>query len=343
MTKYRLLVIGAGLWGKQWIRTVQDHPNLELSAVVARTESSCKSVASTFNIDRASCLTDLGKALEKSATDIVTIVSPAENHLEHVTAALKAGCHVICEKPLANTWDAAREIAHVVRAHPDRKFMVAQTRRFSDPIQTIRDAIVGGMLGKVDAIAFDHRVNFTGGGWRQEMDFPVLEDMISHHLDAIRYITGEEPVSVYVEGWNPPWSQFTGRASNHVLATMTGGSHVTYFGTYAGRGQLNSYDGVLKAIGEKGSIELVDPETLLFYPYTGAEQGPSPSKRVPIIPLQHREIEGVIEHFLEALAKGTEPACGIDDNLRTFAFNWAVLQSCRTGQRVDVQRMLSEL
>ena len=340
MKTYRVLVIGAGFWGKRWIQAVQAHSNLELCAVVARSESSCEAVASAFSVERGNCLTDLRKALGQSAAEIVAIVSPAANHVEHVTAAMQAGCHVICEKPLADTWDAARQIASAVHAHSNQRFMVSQTRRFSDQIQTIRDAIVGGMLGKVDAIAFDHRVNFTGGGWRQEMDLPVLEDMISHHLDALRYITGEEPVSVYVEAWNPPWSQFRGRASNHMLVTMTGGIHVTYFGTWTGRGQLNSYDGLLKVMGEKGALDLVDPQTLMFYPYTGAEQGPSPSERVPIVSLQYREIDGVIENFLNALESGSEPACGIDDNLRTFAFNWAVLQSCRTGQRIDVQRML---
>ena len=337
MGTYRVIVVGVGMWGMKWIEEIRVHHRLRLAGIVAKTEESVGLVSERYCIDAGVAFTEVGKAMKASPAEIAVVVSPPACHLEHVDAAMSAGKHVICEKPLADTWDGALKIAEVVRSHPNLKFMVSQTRRFTDQVHTLRQTIASGRIGKPDTITFDHRVNYTGGGYRQEMDFPVLEDMICHHLDALRYITGQEATSVYSEGWNPAWSQFSGKGSNNVLACMTGRIHVNYFGSWTSRGQLNSYDGVLKVMGDQGSLDLVDNGTLNYYPFTGSETGPTPPPQsVPMLALDHREIGGVIDAFLRALDRDERPLCGIDDNLRTFAFNWAVLQSCRLARRVEL-------
>ena len=337
MDNYRVLIAGAGFWGKRWIEHVQAHERLELAAVVGRTQPPLGDAANQYSLDKGILHSDLDRALGSAKADIVVVVTPPPCHLEHVRTAIQAGCHVICEKPLADTWDAAVQTAEAVRSRPDRKFMVSQTRRYTDQIQAVRQAIASGMIGQIDTISFDHRVNFTGGGFKQEMDNPVLEDMICHHLDAFRYLSGQEPVSVYAEGWNPAWSQFSGKASNNVLVTMTGGVHVNYFGTWTARGQLNDYDGIMKIMGSDGSLDLPVRDTLLHYAYTGQETSPTPDpKRIPIAPLADREIDGIIDAFLTALDTDAQPPCHIDDNLRTFAFNCAVLTSWREGRRVEL-------
>jgi predicted dehydrogenase len=221
----------------------------------------------------------------------------------------------------------------VTKAHPDQEFMVAQTRRFTDQIATIQQVIASGKIGTLDTITFDHRVYCTVGGYRQKMALPVLEDMIIHHLDALRYITGEDAVSVYAQAWRPKWSQLEGKGSNNVLATLTNDVHVNYFGTWTAKGQLNDYDGIMKIMGSQGSLDLVDSQTLQFYRVHTEDTGPNPApEHVPLTKLKYREIDGVLHAFLHALETDTQPPCDIDDNLRTFAFNCAVLRSCLTGQ-----------
>lgn len=333
-----ILVVGAGFWGKRWIETVRSQSDLELAGVVAKTDATLSDVRARFSLRAEQCFTDLTIALQKCAVDIVAIVSPAAAHPEHIRLALEADCHVICEKPLADSWPAALEIARCVRTHPRRQFMVAQTRRFTGQVETLRQAVAAGRIGRLDSIVFDHRVNYTGGGYRQRMEFPVLEDMICHHLDALRYITGQEPRSVFTVAWNPAWSQFSGQASNILWTDMTGGVQVSYFGSWTSRGQLNSYDGVIKAMGSKGSLDLTDARTLLLYPDTGAELSPNPEPtRIPVVEPAEREIAGVLRHFLAALRAGRAPMCDLEDNLKTFAWNCAAIESCRTRRPVDVQ------
>lgn len=339
MQRQRVTVIGAGFWGRHWIDAVRADQRLELAAVVAHTRATLDRVAADKDLASGACFTDLDAALSSVATDIVVVVSPSALHLDHVRMGLAAGRHVICEKPLAHDWHAACAIADVVHAHPQQCFMVAQTRRFTGRIQLVRELVLAGKIGQVDSISFDHRVNYTGGGYRQQMAFPVLEDMICHHLDALRYITGQEPVSVYAEAWNPVWSQFSGQASNHVLAELSQGARLDYFGSWTARGKLNTYDGTFRIMGSEGALEGDDDRTLRFYPDTGAEQGPAQPLEVSIPTAKHAEVAGVIDHFLTALKSRRQPMCNIDDNLKTFAFNWAVLESCRAGRRVDLTEL----
>ena len=340
MIPLRTIVCGAGFWGSFWLKEVDCNPELSLVGIVARPLQAVEQAGQQYDLPSNVVFTDLDVAVKNVEADLAVVVTPPPCHLEHIQMAMQAGLHVICEKPLADNFEAAKKIASIVRARPKQKFMVSQTRRFTDQVKTMRDVIVSGKLGQLDTITFDHRVNYTGGGYRQQMDFPVVEDMICHHLDTLRYISGQEPVSVYTEGWNPPWSQFSGKASNNVLMNMTNGLHVNYFGTWTARGQLNDYDGIMKIMGSEGSLDLVDRETLNFYPRIGTDTGPNPDPvRIQLTKLEHREIAGVIQAFLRALKNNETPPCNIEDNLKTFAFNWAALESCRTNQRVYVQQI----
>ena len=343
MAPHAIIVVGVGFWGKEWIRIAGEVPDLRLAAAVARRKETHRQLAGELGISPDLLYDDYARALAEADGDIVTVVTPSETHLDIVRLALEAGKHVICEKPLADTWQAGLEIARIVKQHPNRKFMVAQTRRYVPQVETIHRFIAEGRLGRPSFITFDHRVYDTNPGWRRTLESPVLEDMSAHHFDAFRYMTGEEPLSVYAEGWNPSWSQYPVYGCHNVLVTMTDDLHVNYFGTWTTQGQQNSYDGVMKVVGEKGSLDLIDRDTLLFYPAgeRPPEANPEP-ERIPMVDLSHREIAGVIEAFLDALDNDTTPPCDIDDNLLTFATVCAALESCRRNERLDVQKMLAD-
>ena len=61
----------------------------------------------------------------------------------------------------------------------------------------------------------------TSGGFREEMDSPLLVDMAIHTFDAARYVTGGDPVSVLCTEFNPPWSWYRGAASAVVASSSS--------------------------------------------------------------------------------------------------------------------------
>ena len=201
-------------------------------------------------------------------------------------------------------------------------------------------------MGKLSYINFDHSVYDPDNyGWRLNLYSVVLEDMSAHHFDLFRYITNKEPVSVYAEGWHPDWSQYPGKVCHNVLITMTDDIHINYFATWTARGKKNTYDGIMKIVGEGGTLDLVDPETLLFYPSADPEpcEENSEPHRIPIEPIEYTEREGVIREFIQALENKTNQSCQVDDNLGTLAIICGALESCRTEQRVDIKKMLSKI
>lgn len=322
MIMHKVLLIGKGFWGGEWINALRASPHAELAAAVTR---------------------DYRDALASTDAQIVAVVTPPATHVDVIRAALDAGKHVICEKPLADTWEASLAIADLVRAHPQQKFMVAQTRRFVPQVETVRRFIADGFLGNVSWIKFDHTVYDPDGGWRLRLFSPVLEDMSTHHFDAFRYMTGQQPVSIFAEGWNPTWSQYPSNACHNILITMTGDIRVNYHATWSANGKQNSYDGLMQIVGDKGSLDLVDPNTLHFYEGRTDPETSPPPQTIAMVDLPDREIGAIIRVFTEALDHDTAPPCGIDDNLKTIAMTCAAIESCKTDKRVNVQAMLAQI
>ena len=222
MSIYRMLVVGAGFWGKEWTKTIIDTPDLELAGIVTKEMPTCDEAAMELGLNRNLFFEDYNQAIEKIQADIVIVVVPPVMHLPVIDAAMKAGKHVICEKPLADTWTAGTEIARIVKNYPNQYFMVSQTRRYIPQVQTIKRFLLG----------IEYSKNMINYGWRLNLYSVVLEDMSAHHFDLFRYITKKEPVSVYAEGWRPDWSQYPGKVCHNVLIRMTDDIHINYFATW---------------------------------------------------------------------------------------------------------------
>ena len=173
---------------------VRASDKLELAAAVTSKNPTPEELAAELDLPKNIVFDDYRQAIGSSECDIVAVVVPPALHLPVIEAALQAGKHVICEKPLADTWEAAVKIAQLVKSYPHQTVMVSQTRRYVPQVQTVRKFIAEGKLGKVNYINFDHSVYDPDNyGWRLDLYSVVLEDMSAHHFDLFRYITCEEP------------------------------------------------------------------------------------------------------------------------------------------------------
>src|SRR5207248_2903614 len=91
------------------------------------------------------------------------------------------------------------------------------------------------------------------GGFRDEMESPLLLDMAIHTFDAARFASGADPVSVYAEEFNPSWSWYGGNCSATAIFEMTGGLRFTYRGSWCAEGLPTSWESEWRAVGAKGS------------------------------------------------------------------------------------------
>ncbi len=131
--------------------------------------------------------------------DIVYIVLPNGMHAEYTIRAAKAGKHVLCEKPMANTPKDCEEMIRASR-EANRKLMVAYRVRYEPYNQTLIKIAREGKLGPIKVVVSDHGFNIGDPTqWRLKKDLAgggSLMDIGVYALQAARYTTGEEPTEV---------------------------------------------------------------------------------------------------------------------------------------------------
>ena len=85
------------------------------------------------------------------------------------------------------------------------------------------------------------------------MGSPLLLDMAIHTFDAARYLSSADPVSVYCEEFNPPWSWYAGDAAATAIFEMTGGLRYTYRGSWCSEGHHTAWESEWRAVGPNGT------------------------------------------------------------------------------------------
>src|SRR5437016_6733842 len=130
------------------VSLLRDVPDLryDVRAICAARPEPLEALAREWEVPFHS--TDYRALVERPDVDVVAVYSPDHLHAEHCLAALAAGKHVICTKPMVTSLEAARELVQAVR-QSGRKFLVGQTMRFDRQFLTLRHFVERGDLGKL--------------------------------------------------------------------------------------------------------------------------------------------------------------------------------------------------
>jgi predicted dehydrogenase len=138
--------------------------------------------------------TDYRALVERPDVDVVAVYSPDHLHAEHCLAALAAGKHVICTKPMVTGLEDARELVRAVR-RSGRKFLVGQTMRFDRQFLTLRHFVERGDLGKLRVAqahyVHDMRPIYQLTPWRLEAPQDLMYGGIVHVADILRSFCGD--------------------------------------------------------------------------------------------------------------------------------------------------------
>ena len=146
--KFRVAIIGAGMIANAghipaWKNIGQD---IEIVAIADQTEARARLTAEKESIPRV--YTDYQKMLDEMAPDIVSICTPNVYHREHSVAALQAGAHAFCEKPVAARYDDALAMFNAAE-EAGRRLFVSQTVRFSSRSFAVKEIVDDGRLGEM--------------------------------------------------------------------------------------------------------------------------------------------------------------------------------------------------
>jgi predicted dehydrogenase len=337
MATRKALLVGAGGMGQAWAKNLLDHrERVTLAGWVDIRDGAAAAAADKHETGGIWTGTDLDKALTEVRPDFVVDVTIPEAHHDVTLTALAAGVPVIGEKPMAHSMDAARAMV-AASERSGKLYMVSQSRRYDGRIWTYKRLIEeqAGPLGILNA---DFYIGAHFGGFRDEMDHVLILDMAIHTFDAARFLSGADPVSVYCEEFNPPWSWYTGAASATALFEMTGGLRYTYRGSWCAEGRGTSWESEWRAVGPQGTATWDGHSDLRAERIVGTDgfirQGDLSTAEAQAMA---GGIAGSLRDFLHALDTGTAPMGECHDNIKSLAMVFGAIESAQTGQRVAIR------
>jgi predicted dehydrogenase len=238
--------------------------------------------------------TDWHRVLERDDVDLVDVCTPGDTHAEIAIAALEAGKHVLCEKPLANTVAEAEAMAEAAARAATRgvRSMVGFTYRRVPAIGLARQLVAEGRLGEIRHVRAQYLQDWIADpaapmSWRLEKEKAgsgALGDIGAHIVDLTQHITGQRLTGVsalletFVEERPLPASegslsgvagQGTGRVTVDdaavCLGRFDGGALATFEATRFALGRKNAIR--IEVNGSRGSLafDFEDMNVLHFY------------------------------------------------------------------------------
>ncbi|WP_164821962.1 Gfo/Idh/MocA family protein [Sinorhizobium medicae] len=340
---FRAVLCGCGAMARGWLKAIAADRELQsiirVVGLVDVNSEAARALAAEFEIEDAVIGSDLDAVLTETAPDILfDIVIPAARR-DVVATALRHGCHVLSEKPMAASLEAARELIELA-GNAGRIHAIVQNRRFIAGIRRIRRFIESGAIGDLTAIHCDFFIGAHFGGFREEMEHVLLLDMAIHTFDAARFIADKTPLAVYCHEENPRGSWYAHGAAATAIFELTDDVTFTYRGSWCAEGANTSWESEWRIIGTEGTLLWDGAEALSANRVAGSDGFFRPLAPIEIPnPADLRQAQGhasVIADFVAAVRTGTKPETVGDDNINSLAMVFAAIESARTRQRVTI-------
>ena len=197
-------------------------------------------------------------AVEKDI-DVVAICSPNGLHAEHSILSLKAGCNVLCEKPMAITVDDCNKMMTVAKESGKQLFAIKQNR-FNPPVAAVKKILDEGRLGKIFSVQltcfWNRNEDYYSNSWKgtKDLDGGTLYTQFSHFIDLLYWMFGDvKEVGSFIGNYaHKDIIEFedSGVAivnfENDVIATIN----------YSVNSYKKNMEGSLTILGEKGTVKI---------------------------------------------------------------------------------------
>ena len=331
--------LGWGLLGAsdiaktRMIEAINGQPDSSVVAVMSTSEERAKSYAAENAIPRYYASVD--GLLADPDVDVVYISTTNERHKAEVTAAAKAGKHVLCEKPLALTMTDARDMLETCK---QARVVLGTNHHLRNAVthRTVRRLIKEGVIGKPLAARVFHAVYLPPRlqGWRlkkPEAGGGVILDITVHDADTLHFALDDDALEVVALSEQQGLAQ--GALEDAVMGVIRfrSGLLAQFHDAFTIRHTHTGFE----VHGTEGSlfgedVMTQEPQGRLFL-----RKG---EKREELDLGPHENLYAhQVRHFNAAVQGQGAPFATAEDGLRSLAVAMAVLESTKTGRRITVQ------
>ncbi|OHV60966.1 oxidoreductase [Mesorhizobium sp. LCM 4577] len=338
----KVVLVGCGAMSRQWLDAARQIDGLAIAGLVDLDADRAQTRAREYDLSNAVIGTSVEAVLDETKPDAVfDVVVPAARR-EVALSAFAHHCHLLTEKPLADSPENALAIIDAAR-RAGRIHAVVQNRRYVANVRRIRRFLDSGAIGQPTSIHADFFIAPHFGGFREEMRHVLLLDMAIHTFDAARYMVAGEPASVYCQEWEPANSWYRQGSSASAVFDLGGGKVFTYAGSWCADGFRTSWEGSWRIVAERGSLLWDGHDGLKAEVVASGRDGiidKTEAIEVPALDPADRVGGhlGIIQDFMRAIETGTEPETRGADNIKSLAMVFGAIESAESGRRVAIAK-----
>jgi UDP-N-acetyl-2-amino-2-deoxyglucuronate dehydrogenase len=337
-------IIGTGGIAEAHIFAYQKEPErARIVALVDVAKGRADAIAELYGIE--SVYAEYREVLERENVDAVSICTPPFTHVEMSVAALRAGKHVLCEKPVAPTLVGVDAIEEAHKAS-GRVFAAAFQLRFGRGAQQLQLLLDEGRFGRLhlgiaETLWYRDDEYYSSGPWRGKWETEaggVTVSQAIHLIDLLLWYFGE-PVSVFAEAG--------------VFRTPTEGDDVSVAVVRFKSGAIGQITSTVSAFGdERSRVEVYGSEMTAISsgsayspssePFQLSAPDPAAAEEAQRyaderVPSGYRVLHrGAIRDFLDAIREGREPLAGIEASRNALHVTAGIYKSAMTGTPVTL-------
>ncbi len=316
MRKLGVAVIGTGFWGRNHARVFRELEETELLAICDIDAARAKAVANQFG---AKPYTSTSRMLKNKEIEAVSVCTWSTSLSKEALKTLKAGKHVLVEKPMAANVKQAERL--IQTSEKEGLYLtVGFLMRFIPGLQMIRKAVDDQKLGGI-VCATAKRVS----QWPERIgDVGVVKDTAIHDVDVMRYVFDEDPVEVYARIGRMRHKKFEDYAQ--IMLSFEGGKSAFIESNW-----LTPYKTRILVVTGSESIMKLDYITQELTIETASEN------LQPRL-VQQEPLKLELQHFARCVAGKEKPLVTGNDGLKALQVAEAALKSSATGRVVKLPR-----
>ena len=187
MKPLNFALIGAGRFGKHYVRLLKNNKKARLAAVCTKTKESLNKILSSLP-KYTIATTGLERVFADKKIDCAIIATPLSTHYKIAMKAINAGKHVLLEKPMAQSNSEAKKLSAAIKKS-GKTFMVGHQYVYNDNINHVKQLMKKKLFGKILSVKADHLYNW------QRKDIGCFWDAGTHHLAVIQYLFNPGKIS----------------------------------------------------------------------------------------------------------------------------------------------------
>ncbi|MGO8805816.1 MAG: Gfo/Idh/MocA family protein [Candidatus Bathyarchaeia archaeon] len=316
MKKIGVAVIGTGFWGKNHARIYKELPSTELIAICDVNPERAKAIADQYGVK---AYTNSSRMFKNKEIEAVSICTWSTVLAKEALKGLKAGKHVLVEKPMATNTKQAKKLCATAEQN-GLVLTVGFLMRFIPGVQVIREAVEKRKIGDL-VCANAKRVS----QWPERIgDVGVVKDTAIHDIDVMRFISQQDPITVYAKMGSMRNRKFEDYAQ--IMLTYKNGESAFIESNW-----LTPY--------KTRTLTVTGSDAIMRLDYITQEMWIEQQKETlqPRIPFQE-PLKCELQHFAECITEKKKPLITGEDGVKALEIAQAAMKSSAKNRAVNLEK-----